>query len=144
MRSDFPLNILFYACDAEIDKTTFKTGRGERLIRGYTKSTSCMCSALGNPPLLVDPPLHSGIPPLPCTAGSPIPIVVHWGIPPGCTKSIHTRATIGEDGDITIPSPRRSSKQTLSGIRLHDPLHGRQACPDFNSFHQRVVQMCPR
>ena len=53
-------------------------------------------------------------------------------------------STIGEGGDTTIPSPGRSSKQLLPGIGLHDPLHGRQACPEFNSFHQRVGQKCPR
>ena len=54
-------------------------------------------------------------------------------------------STIGEGGDTTIiPSPGRSSKQPLSGIGLHDPLHGRQACPEFNSFHQGVDQRCPR
>ena len=40
-------------------------------------------------------------------------------------------STIGEDGDTTISSPGRSPKQPLPGIGLHDPLHGRQACPGF-------------
>ena len=44
---------------------------------------------------------------------------------------------------MTIPSPGRSPKQPLPGIRLHDPLHGRQACPEFNSFHYELVQICP-
>ena len=30
------------------------------------------------------------------------------------------------------------------GIGLHDSLHGRQACPEFNSFHQDVGQILPR
>ena len=33
--------------------------------------------------------------------------------------------TVGGEGDTTIPSSRRSSKQHLPGIRLHDPLHSR-------------------
>ena len=32
-------------------------------------------------------------------------------------------------------------KQPLPGIGLHDPLHCRQACPEFNSFHQGVGQI---
>ena len=53
-------------------------------------------------------------------------------------------STIGEGGDTTTPSPGRSPKHPLPGIGLHDPLHGRQACPEFNSFHQGVGQICPR
>ena len=53
-------------------------------------------------------------------------------------------STIGEGGDTTIPSPGRSPKHPLPGIGLHDPLHGRQACPEFKSFHQGVGQICPR
>ena len=53
-------------------------------------------------------------------------------------------STIGEGGDTTIPSPGRSPKHTLPGIGLHDPLHGQQACPESNSFHQGVGQICPR
>ena len=49
-----------------------------------------------------------------------------------------------EGGDTTIPSPGRSQKQLLPGIRLHYPLHGRQTCPDSNLFNQEVGQMCPR
>ena len=37
-----------------------------------------------------------------------------------------------------------SSKQPLPGIGLHDPLHGRQACPEISLFHQGVGQICPR
>ena len=52
--------------------------------------------------------------------------------------------TIGGGGDTTIPSPGRSPKQPLPGIGLHGPLHGREACPEFNSFHQEVGQISPR
>ena len=51
--------------------------------------------------------------------------------------------TIGGGGDTTIPSPGKTPKQPLPGMGLHDPLHGRQACPKFNSFHQRVGQISP-
>ena len=54
-------------------------------------------------------------------------------------------STIGEGGDTTIASPGRSPKQLLPGIGLHDdPLHGRQASPDFIAFDQGVRQICPR
>ena len=53
-------------------------------------------------------------------------------------------STIGEGGDTTIPSPWRSPKQSLLGIGLHDPLDGRQACLELNSFYQGVGQICPR
>ena len=53
-------------------------------------------------------------------------------------------STIGEGGDTLILSPRRSPKQPLPGIGLHDPLHGRQSCPESNSFHQGAGQICPR
>ena len=53
-------------------------------------------------------------------------------------------STIGEGGDTTIPSPGRSQKQPVPGIGPHDPLHGRQACPELKSFHQGVGQICPR
>ena len=52
-------------------------------------------------------------------------------------------STIGEGGDKTIPSPGMAPKQPLPGIRLHDPLHGRQACPEFSSFHQGLVLLSP-
>ena len=52
-------------------------------------------------------------------------------------------STIGGGGDTTIPFPGNSRKQPLPGIGLHDPLHGRQACPEFNSFHQGVGQISP-
>ena len=32
----------------------------------------------------------------------------------------------------------------LPGIGLHDPLHGRQACPESNSFHERVGRINSR
>ena len=54
-----------------------------------------------------------------------------------------SRSTIGGVGDTTIPSPVWSSKQSLSGIGLHDPLHGRQDCPEFTSFHQGMVKYVP-
>ena len=53
-------------------------------------------------------------------------------------------STIGEGGDTTISSPGKSPKQPLLGIRLHDPLYGRQACPEFIAFDQGVGQICPR
>ena len=53
-------------------------------------------------------------------------------------------STIGEGGDTTISSPGRSPKRPLPGMRLHDPLHGRQACPKFIAFDQGVGQICPR
>ena len=37
-----------------------------------------------------------------------------------------------------------SPKQPLSWRGLHDPLHDRQACPEFNSFHQEVGKIFPR
>ena len=51
---------------------------------------------------------------------------------------------IGEGGDATGLSPGRSPKQPLPGIGLHDPLHGRQACPKLIAFDQVVGQICPR
>ena len=74
---------------------------------------------------------------------------------PGCTSGSCTMrcvcpgrpqrgSTIGDGGDSTILSPRRSSKQPLPGMRLHDPLHGRQACPKFIASDQGVGQICPR
>ena len=54
-------------------------------------------------------------------------------------------STIGGGGDTTIPSPGKSPEQPPTGIGLHDPLHGLQACPEFNSFHhQGVGQISPR
>ena len=52
--------------------------------------------------------------------------------------------SIGEGGDTTILSPGRSPKQPLPGMRLHDPLHGRQACPEIIVCDQGVGQICPR
>ena len=34
-------------------------------------------------------------------------------------------------------------EQPLPGIGIHDPLHGRQACSEFNSFHQGLVKYIP-
>ena len=59
-------------------------------------------------------------------------------------EGIMRGSTIGEGGDTTISSPGRSPKQPLPGMRLHDPLHGRQACPKFIAFDQEVGQICPR
>ena len=53
-------------------------------------------------------------------------------------------STIKEGGDTTISSPGRSPKQFLPGIGLHDPLHDRQARPEFIAFDQGVGQICPR
>ena len=52
-------------------------------------------------------------------------------------------STIGEGGDTTISYPGRSSKQPLPRIGLHNPLHRRQACPDFIAFDQGVVKYVP-
>ena len=49
-------------------------------------------------------------------------------------------STIGQGGDTTISSPGRSPKQHLPGMRLHDPLHSRQACSKFIAFDQVVGQ----
>ena len=46
-------------------------------------------------------------------------------------KCILKGSTIREGGDTTISSPGRSSKQPLTGMRLHDPLHGQQPYPEF-------------
>ena len=44
----------------------------------------------------------------------------------------------------SISSPGMSPKQSLPGMRLHDPLYGRQACPEFIAFDQGVGQIYPR
>ena len=59
-------------------------------------------------------------------------------------ERVRRGSTIGEGGDKTISSPERSPKQLLPGIGLHDPLHGRQACPEFIAFDREVGQICPR
>ena len=60
-------------------------------------------------------------------------------------QRLHKRgSTIGEGGDTTISSPGRSPKRPFPGMGLHDPLHGRQACPKFIAFDQGVGQICPR
>ena len=58
-------------------------------------------------------------------------------------KTPSSVSTIGGDGDRTVLSPERSPQQSLSGIGLHDPLHGRQACPEFDSLHPGVGQISP-
>ena len=50
----------------------------------------------------------------------------------------------GGGGGTTTPSPGVSPKQPLTGIGLYHPLRGRQACPEFNSFHQGVSKKNPR
>ena len=53
-------------------------------------------------------------------------------------------STTGEGGDTTISSPGGLPKQPLPGIGLHNPLHGRQACPEFTAFDQRgLVKYVP-
>ena len=39
--------------------------------------------------------------------------------------------------------PGEVTKKNLPGIGLHDPVHGRQPCPEFNSFHQWVSKKVP-
>ena len=53
-------------------------------------------------------------------------------------------STIEGGRDTTIPFPWRSPKRSLLGTGLHDPLHGRQVCPESNTFHQGVGQTSPR
>ena len=52
-------------------------------------------------------------------------------------------STIGEGRDTTNSSPGRIPKQPLPGIGLNDPLHGRQACPEFIAFDQGLVKYVP-
>ena len=52
-------------------------------------------------------------------------------------------STIGDGGDTAISFPGMSPKLPLPGIRLHNPLHGRQACPEFIAFDQGDGQICP-
>ena len=47
-------------------------------------------------------------------------------------------------GNTTASSPRRSPKQPLPGIGLHDPVYGWQACPELNSFHRGAGKISPR
>ena len=56
-------------------------------------------------------------------------------------QRVERGSTIGEGGDTTISSPGSSPEQPLPGIRLHDPLHGRQACPEFIAFDRGVGQI---
>ena len=48
----------------------------------------------------------------------------------------------GRGHDDFVPS--EVAKQPLPGMRLHDPLHGRQPRPKFIAFDQGVGQICPR
>ena len=45
---------------------------------------------------------------------------------------------------MTTSSPGRSPKPPLPGIGIHDPLDGRQACPEFITFDQGSGKVCPR
>ena len=87
--------------------------------------------------------LYVNTPYLRLPAGRVYPVeyffVSNFRLKQGFTSS----STIGRGGDTTIPSPGRSLKQPLPGTGLHDRLHGRQACSEFNSFHQGVGQICP-
>ena len=47
-------------------------------------------------------------------------------------------------GDTTISSPGMALKQPLPEIGLHDPLHGRLACPELNLFRHGINQTSPR
>ena len=51
-----------------------------------------------------------------------------------CDKIEWRRSAIEEGGVTTISSQGRSPKQPLPWIGLHDPLHGRKACPEFIAF----------
>ena len=37
-----------------------------------------------------------------------------------------------------------SPEQPFPRMELHGPLHGSQACLEFNSFHRGLGQICPR
>ena len=52
-------------------------------------------------------------------------------------------STIGEGGDTTISSPGRSPKQPLPGMRLPDPLHGRQAAPNLSHLTRGLLKYVP-
>ena len=47
---------------------------------------------------------------------------------------------IGGGGDTTISFSGRSPKQPLPGMRVHDPLRGRQACPEFIALTRGLVK----
>ena len=55
-------------------------------------------------------------------------------------ESFHDRGGRGYDDSV----PGVVIKTAPSGYRLHDPLHGREAFPEFTSFHQGVGKICPR
>ena len=59
-------------------------------------------------------------------------------------RGVRRGSTIGEGGNTTISSPGRSPKAPLPGMRLHDPLHGRQACPELIAVGQGVGQISLR
>ena len=60
-----------------------------------------------------------------------------------CAYECSRGSTVGEGGDTTISSTGRLSKRPLPGMRLHDPLHGLQACPKFIAFDQGSVKSVP-
>ena len=68
---------------------------------------------------------------------------VHGCDPGRVSDGSRSVSTIGGGGDTTVPSPGMAPKQPLPGIGLHDPLYGRQACPESNSFHRGVGQIRP-
>ena len=64
-------------------------------------------------------------------------------VPPAAAVAVSV-STIERGGNTTISSPGMAPKQPLPEIGLHDPLHSRLACPEFNSFNQGVYQISPR
>ena len=60
-------------------------------------------------------------------------------------QAIRVCSTNGEGRGFDDSVPGEVSKIAPSGgIGLHDSLHGRQACPEFNSFKQGGGQIYPR
>ena len=57
-----------------------------------------------------------------------------------CTEGFNDWGGRGYDDFV----PGEVTKTAPPGIGLHDPLHDRQACPEFIVFDQGVGQMCPR
>ena len=53
-------------------------------------------------------------------------------------------STIGGKRGYVDSAPGDGTKTASSGGRTTDPLHGWQACLEFNSFHQGVGQISPR
>ena len=93
--------------------------------------------------------LRTALPSITCQAAANYDALVEWVLASiiagdGAAAARLSVSAIGGGGDTTIPFPGRSPKQPLPGIELHDPLNGRHACPEFNSFHQGVGQTSPR